>query len=162
MVSTVKRGCFLGRPRFLLIGVWTVKLSVLVYSGLDGVIGNGEGGSAKSEGLDLLSRCGDIRLVCFLAFRYDHLSLTLAGLELPVELMLWLGLGLLLDLGLGLGIGLMLALGLEMGSVLGSLEVVDGLVLFMFMCVGSLCFRESLLFLGRPTGFFLILLRSES
>lgn len=30
MVSTVRRGCFLGRPRFLLGGAWTVRLSVLV------------------------------------------------------------------------------------------------------------------------------------
>lgn len=30
MVSTVRSGCFLGRPRFLLMGVWTVRLSVLV------------------------------------------------------------------------------------------------------------------------------------
>lgn len=30
MVSTVRSGCFLGRPRFLLIGAWTVRLSVLV------------------------------------------------------------------------------------------------------------------------------------
>lgn len=30
MVSTVRRGCFLGRPRFLLMGVWTVRLSVFV------------------------------------------------------------------------------------------------------------------------------------
>lgn len=29
MVSTVKSGCFLGRPRFLFMGAWTVRLSVL-------------------------------------------------------------------------------------------------------------------------------------
>lgn len=30
MVSTVRSGCFFGRPRFLLMGVRTVRLSVLV------------------------------------------------------------------------------------------------------------------------------------
>lgn len=93
MVSTVKSGCFLGRPRFLLIGVWTVKLSVLVYRGLEGVMGNGEGGSAKAEGLPLMSLWSNMRLLCFLALRYDHLSLAFVGLELLVELILWLGLG---------------------------------------------------------------------
>jgi len=54
IVSTVRRGCFLGRPRFLLMGVRTVRLSVLVYSGLEGVMGKADGGSAM---LDKGPRC---------------------------------------------------------------------------------------------------------